>query len=112
MREVEMMMILTDEPGWPGYNEIIDIFPLKRMCTGLDWEEEGGAPVGLGGGMCKNYLGILNCNEIIAGGLGWGARFWFVCVCVCVPKTPMHLLRPGDSGKSVLRVLNGSRGGS
>lgn len=32
-----------------------------------------------------------------------GGGFWFLCVClsvfVCVPKTPMHLLRPGDRGK-------------
>lgn len=27
-----------------------------------------------------------------------------------VHQTPMHLLRPGDRGKSVLRVLDGSRG--
>lgn len=61
--------------------------------------------------MCKNSLGILNYNEIIAGGLGWGVGFWFVCVYVCVQQTPMHLLRPGDRGKFVLRVLDGSRGG-
>ena len=34
-----------------------------------------------------------------------------VCVYVCVLQTPMHLLRPGDRGKSVLGVLDGSRGG-
>lgn len=35
-----------------------------------------------------------------------------VCVCVflCVLQTPLHLLRPGDRGKSVLGVLDGSRG--
>lgn len=38
----------------------------------------------------------------------WCLRF---CVFVCVQQTPMHLLRPGDRGKSVLRVLGGSRGG-
>lgn len=39
-----------------------------------------------------------------------GEGFWFVCV--CVPKTLMHLLRPGDRGKSVLRVWDGRRGGA
>lgn len=39
-----------------------------------------------------------------------------VCVGVCerlwmgVQQTPMHLFRPGDRGKSVLRVLDESRG--
>lgn len=42
MREVGMMMTSTDEPGWPGYNEIIDIFPNKGMGTGLYWEESVG----------------------------------------------------------------------
>ena len=31
-------------------------------------------------------------------------------LCGCVQQTPMHLLSPGDREKSVLRILDGSRG--
>lgn len=41
-----MMMTSTDEPGWPGYNEIIDIFPHQGTGTVLDWEESGGEGLG------------------------------------------------------------------
>lgn len=55
MREVGMMMTSTDEPGWPGYNGIIDIFPHKGMGTGLELGREwrGG-----GGEVCAKTLWV------------------------------------------------------
>lgn len=54
MREVGMMMTSTDEPGWPGYNEIIDIFPHKGMGTGLVLGRECRGRVGE---VCAKTLG-------------------------------------------------------
>lgn len=44
--------------------------------------------------MCKDSLGILNYNEIIAGALGWGDGFWFEIFCVCVRPTNPNALTP------------------
>ena len=81
MHAAGMMTTSTDEPGWPGYNETIDIFPQKTDGYRAGLGKRGGG----GGGMCKNSLGTLNYNEIIAGVLGWEMVFGLcVCVCVCV----------------------------
>lgn len=54
MHAAGMMTTSTDEPGWPGYNEIIDIFPQKGMGTGLDWERGEGV-----GEVCVKILWVL-----------------------------------------------------
>lgn len=99
MQEVGMMMTLTDVASWTGYNETIDIF----------FQKGTGRPEWIGREACANthwvFLILMSYNSKLGGVLFCFFLVFGFCACFCVSNNPTHLLRPGDRGKSVLKIL-------
>lgn len=81
MQEVGMMMTLTDEASWPGYNETIDIF----------FQKGTGRPEWIGREACANthwvFLILMSYNSKPAGVLFFFFCFWFLCVFLCLKQS-------------------------